>query len=255
MKVQNLLLKVALCSFSLVVLAMSLTNAQSWVVGQPVNMQLSSLGHYTGGCYPTADFNTTISGSPVSGVSYYVVINSVQPNSVYITPGNDTIATGDSIKLTPGINTISFYGFGTAGLVDLIFVAMGTPTTAGQAHPCAANNIWLSNLLLCDEGLSLNLQNNCTVLSNAGLNDLAAASPILELPNAANNYQLSVTNINNLQTCFISNTAGIRTELSNSTDNSKLVVDCNNLVSGIYFVSFLTLDNKVITKKINIHRQ
>ncbi len=58
-----------LCATALTIAA----NAQSWTVGQPVDMLLYAQPFY-GGCSPDPDYTFTLPASPVSGVEYKVII-------------------------------------------------------------------------------------------------------------------------------------------------------------------------------------
>jgi hypothetical protein len=84
-------------------------------------------------------------------------------------PGNDTLATGDSILIPGGGNLYSLYFFLGGGLLDMSIKAVGVPTTVGQVHPCQPNNLWMSNLMICDEGLSPVINNNCMVEAGTSL--------------------------------------------------------------------------------------
>ncbi len=68
------------------------SQSQNWTVGTPVNMVLNSNLFHSSGCFPTADQHFTVNGSTVSGVNYYLYVNSAPLDSVYIFPGMDTLA-------------------------------------------------------------------------------------------------------------------------------------------------------------------
>ncbi len=150
------------------------SSAQNWTVGTPVYMVVTSNLFFGTGCFPTADQSFIINGSTVTGVDYYLKVDSSPLDSVYLMPGMDTLVTGDSILLGVGGNNFSLYFFNGGGLLNMSIIAVGTPTTAGKSHPCAPNNLWMSNLLFCPEGLSAIVNNNCQV--QAGSFSVTASS-------------------------------------------------------------------------------
>ncbi len=139
------------------------SQSQNWTVGTPVNMVLNSNLFHSSGCFPTADQHFTVNGSTVSGVNYYLYVNSAPLDSVYIFPGMDTLATGDSILIPSGGNYFALYFFNYGGLLDMSIKAVGTPTTVGQVHPCQTSSLWMSNLMICDEELTPIINNSCAV--------------------------------------------------------------------------------------------
>ena len=155
--------------FTFILLAPHISKSQNWVVGTPVNMVLTSNLFHSNYCYPTADQHFTVSGSTVTGVNYYLYINSAPLDSVYIFPGNDTLATGDSILIPTGANYYALYFFNTGGLLDISIKAVGIPTIIGEAHPCQPNFNWASNLMICDEGLTPSIEDSCYVAAGSNL--------------------------------------------------------------------------------------
>ncbi len=126
-------------------------------------MVLTSNMFHSNYCFPTADQHFIISGSTVSGVDYYLYVNSAPFDSVYIFPGNDTLATGDSMLIPSGSNYYALYFFNTGGLLDMSIKAVGVPTTIGQPHPCQPNSLWITDGMLFDEELTPVINNNCIV--------------------------------------------------------------------------------------------
>ena len=132
-------------------------------------MLLSEQTFYGFGCYPNPSYSFTIDGSPVTGVDYYFYVDSVAANNVYINPGLDTLAEGDSIFIPSGTNTFDLFFFGSSNQMNLSFRAVGTPTVVGESHPCQINNNWISNLGICPDGLFAIQVNACAVQAGAGL--------------------------------------------------------------------------------------
>lgn len=224
--------------------------SQSWTVGQPVNMLLTSLTHSGGGCYPTDDFVFHIQGSQVTGVDYYAYVMSVPPNTVYVMPGNDTLAVGDSLLISPGPNSVMVYFYGGSGSVTFDFRAIGIPTTAGQPHPCSTSSLWLSNLLICHEGLTASINNNCTVLPMTVMIENGFSGAEIIFPNERNNYLLKAERSHPVQRISIYGISGNEILRSNSLPE----INCASLSNGIYFVTVLTADNKLLTRKFVMNR-
>lgn len=155
--------------FSIVFFAPNISKSQNWTVGSPVNMVVNTNLFHSNYCYPTADQHFLIDGSTISGISYYLYVNSAPLDSVYLMPGNDTLTTGDSILIPGGGNLYSLYFFLGGGLLDMSIKAVGVPTTIGQSHPCQPSNLWMSNLMICDEGLTPVINNNCVVEAGTSL--------------------------------------------------------------------------------------
>lgn len=169
--------------------------AQDWTVGWPVDFQLTQMTVNGGGCYPNADATLNFPTSTVSGIVHVAIVTAVQPAGVNtIAPGSSgPLNVGDTVYFdTPGVRSCHFpQGNGT---VSLDFRAIGIPTQEGQPHPCAFNQIWLSNLMLCPEGLSKGLSSGCTVQpSSLGLSGVVAGSNSVDLPNATNGWVLNVS--------------------------------------------------------------
>ncbi len=155
--------------FTIILFVPNISKSQNWTVGTPVNMVVNTNLFHSNYCYPTADQHFLINGSTISGVNYYLYVNSAPLDSVYLMPGNDTLTTGDSILIPGGGNLYSLYFFLGGGLLDMSIKAVGIPTTVGQVHPCQPNNLWMSDLMICDEGLSPVINNNCMVEAGTSL--------------------------------------------------------------------------------------
>ena len=216
--------------------------SQSWIVGTPVNMYLTTLTHFGGGCYPQADFIFHIQGSQVTGVNFVAIVTSVPPNSVFITPGQDTLAIGDTILLSPGMNNVSVYFFNGSGSVNFEFRAIGVPVTAGQQHPCNAAPNWISNLLLCVEGLTNTLINNCTVSANTGISNYNVTQAQILFPVFENNYSLQILNAQETSQVTVFGLSGNYITSKRNSGETIITLSLAELKSGIYFLSITSGD-------------
>jgi hypothetical protein len=167
--------------------------AQMWTVYVPVDTLLTQLGRNVGGCFPSADFTFTFPGSPVTGVDYLLIVKQTPTGTVNMTPIGGTIAINDTLVLVPGTQTYNVYCNSGTGLVSFDFVAKGTPLVANQAYPCSVSQLWLSNLMICPDGLSNNPPNNCLTQIATGLNEPAADDYNIIFPGDHNNGHLEVT--------------------------------------------------------------
>lgn len=179
----------------LLTLATTTITAQNWTVGVPAAYKFSEVFVWGGGCYPGPDQNILFSGPDVFGMQYYAIVDAATP------PGTNTISpygltplnVGDTVELVNGALNSCFFPTGS-GSMTLSLWMIGTPTTAGMVHPCTYNDLWMSNLMICPEGLSTGVDASCTV--QAGTVGLAAAPTPgtgIELPSAANGWNLRVT--------------------------------------------------------------
>jgi hypothetical protein len=239
-------------AFALSILFNLNAKAQSWTVGNPVDMSISYLTKYAFSCAPgQADFNMNIILLGVSGIQYVAIVDSVQDIAVIFNT-NDTLSQGDTLFLTQGNNNYAVSFVNGAGNISFNFKAIGTPTTAGQFHPCLFNDFWMSNLLLCNEGLTLNVQNNCTVNGPTSLNNLDDEASIL-FPSSNNQYQLQITNLKNTDLINLYDITGKQINVKASPNNSKVSIPCQELNSGVYFIT-LTQNNTSSTHKFVINK-
>lgn len=156
-------------------------------------MQLSSVAVYGGGCWPDLQAHLSFPLPAVSGVSYYYKVVDIIDGTYTTIPGPPgALVIGDMITIQPAQELMVYNEQASGGLFLQVW-ASGTPTTAGQAHPCASSDLWMSNLLLCFEGLNCLLGADCTTeLSNSvpampASNDLSFVPPT-----AGNGYHLLV---------------------------------------------------------------
>ena len=219
--------------------------AQTWTVGQPVMTVFTSVGGYAGGCYPNADFTFPFPGSNVSGVSYYLVVTNTPASSVLIQPMNDTLAVGDTILMPIGSSPYSVYCFtGAGGPVQFKIIAKGTPTTAGQPYPCSVSQLWLSNLMLCPEGLINNVSNNCSVQASTGISEPSSNEIQIDLPGAANAGNLTVSG--QMAVTTITDVTGKLIYQSNKT--TLTVFDMSTFPIGVYTLQ-VAAESRSISRK------
>lgn len=168
-------------------------NAQNWIVGEPVDMVLTQITMYGSGCTPDVDEALNFPGSIVNGVDYVAIVMQVSPaGTITVTPGpSAALNVGDTIWLTGTVIRDIVFTTGS-GSVELEFKAIGTPTTVGQAHPCAGSDMWISDMGICPETLSLFMDNNCATENSTGIIDRQAARPWFIAPSAANGGRMEV---------------------------------------------------------------
>ncbi len=149
--------------------------AQNWTVGVPVDVQISTVTVYGGGCAPDPQATLFIPLLPVTGVTYYYRVVNTNGGTYTMVPGPaNVLAAGDTVHV-PTTQITEVYNQAGAGGLELEVRAEGTPTVAGETHPCAPNNLWMSNLLLCNEGLNCLIQLSCqTVAGSTGVEENTA---------------------------------------------------------------------------------
>lgn len=184
----------------LALFATTTTHAQNWIVGAPVDMQVSSVAVYGGGCWPDLQAHLNFGLPPVAGVTYYYMVTDIIDGTYTVTPGPaGPLSIGDTITIHSAQETLVYNEAASGGLFMQVW-ATGTPTAAGQAHPCAANDLWMSNLLLCFEGLNCLLQASCTTeISNSVQSATAVDAISYILPSAGNGYRLQVNSPANVR--------------------------------------------------------
>lgn len=223
------------------------SKAQNWSVGTPVDMSISYLTKYAFSCAPQPDFNMNIILNSVSGIQYIAIVDSVQDIAV-IPSSNDTLNLGDTLFLSQGNNNYAVSFVNGTGNISFNFKAVGTPTTAGESHTCAFSDLWMSNLLLCNEGLTRNVQNNCTVDAATNLNSISSNNTIVQFPSASNQYQLQLSGLNMGNSINLVDITGKSLKLIGQTSNSTINIPCQDLKAGIYFISYTENGNITSTK-------
>lgn len=201
------------------------------------------------GCFPTSSVDFHFYLPTVAGVQYYFKITSIDPNSAYMMPGNDTLAIGDSIAVNAGNDTRSVFYFASAASMPFIadLYAAGTPTTAGQFYPCnITNQMWISNQMICQEGLSAQVSGGCSVQTNpTQITDQTISSIEFISPTSSNQYQLELNKVNAPSQVKLFSLTG-ELLLSKNIPVGSSSMDCHSLPSGMYLV---VLSNKYGTRK------
>lgn len=170
------------------------THAQNWTVGLPVDMLLYTQPFF-GGCTPGTDYTFNFPPSVVSGVDHVIRVVSVEPpgGTLDLVPGLTGATAGAIMVVDAAVMRNLTMAPGTVSAL-LEFRAVGIPSTEGQSHPCNASPFWISNLMICPEGLIPNVNDGCTV--QAGITGLTEplAEPVLQWPSPANGQLLRVRN-------------------------------------------------------------
>ncbi|MBP8824330.1 MAG: T9SS type A sorting domain-containing protein [Flavobacteriales bacterium] len=236
-----------LCATALTIAA----NAQSWTVGQPVDMLLYAQPFY-GGCSPDPDYTFTLPASPVSGVEYKVIITGLVPatGSMSISPGLDDGLLNDELIIDAEIQRSVTLAPGTTN-ATLEFRAQGTPTQAGQAHPCSTSQFWMSNLMFCPEGLIPVFNDGCSVVDlSTTVKDAAGESTMTQVPSVANGQQLTIALHSSATAAY-----GIRDAVGRLVRAGSMgplaVIDVAALPQGIYVVA-VQAEGKTVTKRFLI---
>lgn len=233
----------------------SIASAQDWTVGVPVDMLLYTQTFY-GGCNPGADYTFTFPASPVSGVQYVVKITAIEPANgvVDIVPGLPGGTLNDQLVFNTAVQRTVTFGTGTTSAV-LEFRAQGTPTQAGQSHPCVASQFWISNLMFCPEGLIPNVDEGCTVQAGAtAISCYALAEPVIQWPAPLNGQHLVISlPYSETATVNIVDASG-RVALSRKIGESA-TIDLSLLPEGTYVLDVVRSTGDAITKRFLINRQ
>ncbi|HRG59443.1 MAG TPA: T9SS type A sorting domain-containing protein [Bacteroidia bacterium] len=215
-------------------------------------MHVSSLTKYSGFCAPQADFNINAVCNQVDGIQYIITVDTLVDIAIY-TSTNDTVELGDTLFLSPGNNNYSFSFINGPGNITFNLRAYGTPTTAGQTYQCNFSNLWMSNMMLCNEHLTFNMQSDCMVDAATNLNNYADATPLINFPSNNNQFQLQMYGLQNSSLIKLTDVTGKQIEINQNSIQSNLQIPCQNLNSGIYFLTLLQNNNTqsfkfVITK-------
>lgn len=161
---------------------------------------------------------------------------------------NDTVALGDTLLLNPGNNFYTFSFVNGPGNISFNVKAIGTPTTAGQTHPCAFNDAWTSNLLLCNEELTLSLQNDCAVNAFTNIESIFNDNSNIQFPNANNQYQLQLNGLQNVSSISLFDVTGKVVKQLGQTTQSNINIPLQELNAGVYFVSVTQNASQSISK-------
>jgi hypothetical protein len=213
--------------------------AQNWNVGVPVDLQLSFLDKSSGFCAPgQPDFKINVICNQVDGIQYMILVDSLV-DIVVIPIVNDTLELGDTLMLNAGNNNFTFSFINGPGKISLNLKAVGIPITAGQNHPCSYTDNWSSNLLLCNEELTLDLQNTCSVINTSNIYNIKNNKANIQFPNLSNQLQMTVNGVSNNSLISISDISGKQIISNFTISNKNAVIPCQELQSGIYFVTLI----------------
>ena len=230
------------------------TTAQNWTVGEPVDLLLYTQTFY-GGCNPNADYTFTFPVSPVSGVQYVVKVTAMDPENgaVDISPGM-LLGLNDELVFSAEVQRSVTCGMGTTSAV-LEFRAQGTPTAAGQSHPCGASPFWISNLMFCPEGLIPNVNDGCTVQAGAtSISCYALTEPMIQWPSPSSGQRLGVA-LPSSETATV-NIADMHGRIVRSLSIAQNgTVDLSSLPEGVYVMDLLRSPGQVNTKRFIIDHQ
>lgn len=219
-------------------------SAQNWQVGVPVSQQIGEVGVFGGGCYPGVQANLNLSHTRVTGVTYYYLVNNIT-NGVYtMVPGPANIlAIGDTIHI-PASGQTEVYNQQTSGGLELRLIAEGTPTVAGEVHPCTPSNFWMSNLLLCNEGISTGLNSGCTVQpgSSVGIGEINGSATWY----VANGNAVRILD-NSIRTAQVIDAQG---KVVASTNTVGGVMDLSSQPTGIYVVRAERSNGEVVSQRM-----
>lgn len=230
-------------------LSMAVNAQVNWTVGVPVAFKLTELSVFGSGCTPNADLTIAFGAVMVDGVGYYAIVDAVTP------PGSNTILpyglaplnVGDTVPLDMGGPNYCFFPSGS-GSMTLSLWALGTPATAGQVHPCVYTTFWLSDIMICPEGLSTVLSNTCTVQAQStGLGSVTVPSGGVTLPGPGNGWILRIADPAVTRTELINACGSLATATTNGS------IDVGTVPDGLYFLR-LTSDRDTRTQRVVITR-
>ncbi len=236
----------------LVALLTTTAEAQNWIVGEQVDLTFTQISLYGSGCAPDADEALNFPGSTVSGVDHIAVITSVNSaGPVIVIPGPTApLSMGDTIWLTGSVIRNVVFTAG-AGAVELKFKAVGTPTMAGQPHPCTGSDLWVSDLGICPETLSLLIENDCTTENSTGITDDPDGRSWFTAPSAANGGRVEVhgaspesIRVMDLQGRMVS------TPVMDAIDGASMNMDA--VPAGIYVICAIALNGELLTRSFPV---
>ncbi|MCC7503020.1 MAG: T9SS type A sorting domain-containing protein [Flavobacteriales bacterium] len=167
-------------------------HAQNWEVGMPVDVQISTITAFGGGCSPGPQATLFMPLLPVDGITYYYEVINTNGGTYTMVPGPaNVLNVGDTVHF-PITQITEVYNAANQGGLELVVHAEGIPTTPGQTHPCASNDIWMSDFQLCNEGLTSVISLGCeTQPSTVGIDEANTALSFIA-PLASNGFVLQV---------------------------------------------------------------
>lgn len=226
--------------------------AQNWIVGVPVDLPLGQLTMYGSDCAPSPDEAFNFPASTVTGVDHIAIVLDAQPPAtITVVPGpEDALEAGDTIWLpvTETRQVIFSQGFGS---VELDFKAVGTPTVAGQSHPCAGSDFWLSDLGLCPETLTLAIVNNCVTEATTGIAVSDMAEPWYAAPGPANGNRLELAHVA-LGSVQVLDLRGRSIAAPRGSAGDGGYVDMGKYPNGIYLVRAIGTDGTLRSGRFTV---
>jgi len=227
------------------------TQAQNWTVGTPVDMQISAITVYGGGCYPGVQANLLFPVTPVDGLTYYYRVINTNGADYTMVPGPaNVLAVGDTVHV-PTTQITEVYNTQNFGGLEMEIRVEGTPTTVGQAHPCAFNDLWLSNLLLCNEGLTSVISLNCvTIAGGVGIEEGNTNVLHFIAPLATNGYQLQVIDTE-VATARVLDLQG---RVVSSANGASPRMDMGTQPDGVYVIQAERTNGQVLTQRFVLSR-
>ena len=248
--------------FTVIALSFSLknnANAQNWMVGDAVNDTIKYLTlvawefdtTFDATCYEMGmpDHNFYMQPCEDPGIDYGFVVEEItNSGAIEITPSG-FINLGDTVWLTDEdvLREIFFEEMG--GYVKLRFFAVGEVTVPNVEVYCSpGNDLWFSNLLLCNEGLWTNP--TCVTVPNPlSVQDLKVENINISYPSNLNAYKLSFDTDEKISMIAIFDIQG--KQVSKSSSNS---IDCSYLEDGVYLVSVLFESGKLVGEKFVLNK-
>lgn len=236
-----------LYTFILVLLlSVPFAHGQNWTVGTAVD---DTLAKYTGyvwdGCYPGASILLNCYPGAVAGVTYYFVITSASDSIE--TTGGVSVFPGDSLLVTS--SPIEFYNQ-SSPVVSMtgIVIAVGTPTASGETFSCGNSGMWLSNLLLCQEGLTAIYPNMCSVSASTGIAGASASGADLKVYQMADRWEVQGTS--RLAKIAVYSLSGMMVYNSTEVSSGSATIPHHDLSSGIYLLQAVKADGAVQSVRI-----
>jgi hypothetical protein len=202
---------------------------------------------FGGGCSPGPQASLFIPLLPVTGVTYYYRVINTNGGVYTMDPGPaNVLAVGDTVHV-PATQITEVFNQANMGGLELEIRATGTPTVAGETHPCAPNNLWISNLLLCNEGLSCLIQLACqTTAISTGIGEASLGSPWYGVTDGQ--VRLLDTGIRAAQVLDAQGRVVASTHIGGGT------LELGLMPTGLYVVRGLRADGSVVTDRFVLAR-
>lgn len=272
-------MRILIFNLFICLLTLSVAKAQSWTVSIPMYQQIIDLPvdvEVTAYCDTMsgqdAEFHLPL--PPVSGVSYYVHIDAAIPSTdsfELIHNGiSNTLKLGDSMLIIPTA-TVNCIQFGepceviklsyagpspqvNSSFASLKFMAVGTPTVAGENYPESPCNGWFNQGIGClfphyAAIIDMQTGDSCFTTNNT-VSAISSNSDVLNFsvnvfPNPVKNLLIIKSNESEKNRLYtLQNYFGI--ELKRGSILSDLTeIDLSELASGIYFLCIAGTTNEV----------